>query len=361
MSHIDDGAIHAYLDGALDAYPAVEAAKIREHLESCDDCAHRLDEERAIRGEAEAILAMSAPIVQMPPLEDLRVLAARRKGASKARGLSRMNRWSWAASVVLALGTGWMLRGGMPEMVSLPAVQEKAAQPSVVTPAVGEEDDAAADLDLSEPAPLETQAGGGTSVAPPEEEVAEEPAQPLAAAPPTAQERAEPVPSTSRMRQAEERPSLVRTDQDDQAARAQRFRVEAMAAPLPEVVQLESRVVENLSGELLFRSEQGAVQKFSQSLGDFGSLVVPGLSVVDVAWVEDARVAGVVRIRQMMENGDTLEIMHMPAGSDPSDLGRLPTDSRTELVAPLGGGWIVMRADADQDRLEEYLRRLIGG
>lgn len=134
-----------------------------------------------------------------------------------------------------------------------------------------------------------------------------------------------------------------------------------MAAPPLEVVEVESRVVEDLSGEPLFRSEQGAVQKLSQSLGDFGSLVVPGLSVVDVAWVEDARVAGVVRIRQMMENGDTLEIMHMPAGSDPSDLGRLPTDSRTELVAPVGGGWIVMRADADRDRLEEYLRRMIGG
>ena len=393
MSHIDDGAIHAYLDGALDSYPAVEAEKIRAHLESCDECARRLDEERVIRGEAEAILAMSAPIVQMPPLEDLRVLAARRKEASKARGLSRMNRWSWAASVVLALGTGWMLRGGTSGMIFRPSVQEKAAQPSVLTPAVGEEDDAADAgtpsrpaqesssessselrsepgpdsrqaledepvLDLDEPAPLGTQGGGGAPVAPLEEEAAEVPAQPVAAAPPAAQERVDPVDSISRMRQAEKRPSLVPTDE---VARAQRSTVEGMAAPSPEAVQLESRVVEDSSGEPLFSSQLWAVQKLSEVLGDTDALVVPGLSVVDVAWAEDAGIAGVMRVRQVMENGDTLEIMHLPAGSDPSELARLPADTRTELVAPAGGRWVVLRAHADRDRLADYLRLMMGG
>ena len=42
MSHIDEGALHAYLDGALDSYPAAEATRIREHLESCAACAARL-------------------------------------------------------------------------------------------------------------------------------------------------------------------------------------------------------------------------------------------------------------------------------------------------------------------------------
>jgi len=389
MSHIDDGTIHAYLDGALDSYPAVEAAKIREHLESCDECARRLDEERVIRGEAEAILAMSAPIVQMPPLEDLRALAARRKEGSKARGLSRMNRWSWAASVVLALGTGWMLRGGTSGMISRPSVQEKAAQPSVLTPVVGGQVDAAATdvpsgsdqelasepgsepgsdsrqaledgpvLDLDEAASLETQGGGGAQVPSPEEEVAEAPAQPIEAALPAAQERVDPADSISRMRQAEKRPSLVSADE---VARAQRSTVEGMAAPSPEVVQLESRVVEDSSGEPLFRSELGTVQKLSEVLGDTGTRVVPGLSVVDVAWAEDAGIAGVMRVRQVMENGDTLEIMHLPAGSDPSDLERRPADTRTELVAQDGGGWVVLWAHADRERLADYLRLMMGG
>ena len=33
MSHVDDGALHAYLDGALEEYPIAEARRVREHLE----------------------------------------------------------------------------------------------------------------------------------------------------------------------------------------------------------------------------------------------------------------------------------------------------------------------------------------
>ena len=72
MSHVDEGALHAYLDGALDEYPAAEARRVREHLEDCAECAERLEVERRVRGDASAMLGLAAPRVEAPSFEELR-------------------------------------------------------------------------------------------------------------------------------------------------------------------------------------------------------------------------------------------------------------------------------------------------
>jgi hypothetical protein len=114
MWHVDDGALHAYLDGALDEYPAAEARRVREHLETCSGCAERLAGERRVREKAQDILSLASPRVEIPTLEELRAyVKAQQPPHTKAR--IRLYRLSWAASVVLALGTGWMLRGGVPQ------------------------------------------------------------------------------------------------------------------------------------------------------------------------------------------------------------------------------------------------------
>ncbi len=110
MSHVDEGALHAYLDGALDEYPAPEAENIRAHLDACGTCAQRLEEERRVRADAHAMLGLAAPVVDLPSLEELRAYVQRT--AQQRRGISRLQRMGWAASVVLALGAGWMLRDG---------------------------------------------------------------------------------------------------------------------------------------------------------------------------------------------------------------------------------------------------------
>ena len=51
MSHVREGDLHAYLDGALEEYPVHEAERIRSHLEECGECMARLEEERAERRE----------------------------------------------------------------------------------------------------------------------------------------------------------------------------------------------------------------------------------------------------------------------------------------------------------------------
>src|SRR5216117_2070663 len=58
MSHVDDGTLHAYLDGELS--PA-EAQGIDAHLAQCPACRGRLEEERALITRAGELLALAAP------------------------------------------------------------------------------------------------------------------------------------------------------------------------------------------------------------------------------------------------------------------------------------------------------------
>jgi len=129
MSHVDEGALHAYLDGALEEYPAAEARAVREHLEVCAACRERLEVERGVRDEAASILGLAVPEVEVPSFEELRAYV--RANASGRSSVSvRIYRLGWAASIVLALGTGWMLRGGQVVPVASPigAAAERASR-----------------------------------------------------------------------------------------------------------------------------------------------------------------------------------------------------------------------------------------
>ncbi len=101
MSHVDDGALHAYLDGELSA---VERSRVEGHLADCLACRERLEEERALIARAGELLALAAPPARdLPPFEDIRRPA-------RLWWQVRMP-LAWAATVVLALATGWFLGG----------------------------------------------------------------------------------------------------------------------------------------------------------------------------------------------------------------------------------------------------------
>ena len=122
MSHINKGDVHAYLDGALGAYPEEAAQHVREHLDACQECAHLLESERRLRQEASTILAASAQgPVELDPLEELLARAAEPDRRERAEGSEREERvrplvgrrlysLRWAATVVISLGAGWMAR-----------------------------------------------------------------------------------------------------------------------------------------------------------------------------------------------------------------------------------------------------------
>lgn len=97
MSHADEGTLHAYLDGEL---TTVEAAGLEAHLDGCVPCRARLEEARALIERAQGILGRAAP---QPRLAS---------GRTGARPLPRWLPLAWAASVLLALGAGWVARGG---------------------------------------------------------------------------------------------------------------------------------------------------------------------------------------------------------------------------------------------------------
>lgn len=120
MQHIDEGLLNAYLDDALDAYPPEDARWVQEHLESCGECELRLEEQRSIRAAAHTLLDGAAPAgVEFASLEALRAEAHGATPAeegdpaaamSRARGPGVFVQLSWAASILVAVGAGWMAR-----------------------------------------------------------------------------------------------------------------------------------------------------------------------------------------------------------------------------------------------------------
>ena len=125
MSHINKGDVHAYLDGGLGAYSEEAARYVREHLDTCRECAQSLEDEKRLREEASAILAASAQgPVELDPLQELLARASAiegQGGAEDPRGSERTGRaWPtlvrrmyalrWAATVVISLGSGWLAR-----------------------------------------------------------------------------------------------------------------------------------------------------------------------------------------------------------------------------------------------------------
>ncbi len=126
MQHLDDGTLQGLLDGPRSGLSDAERAAAEEHLASCELCARRLSELDALSERTETLLSEPASAdVTVPPYENVVARADRddstdrqRRGRpeERVRGLAyRMRkRWraaAWAASVVLAVGIGWLANG----------------------------------------------------------------------------------------------------------------------------------------------------------------------------------------------------------------------------------------------------------
>jgi len=123
MSHVDEGTLHAYLDGEL---PPAERTALETHIADCASCRATLTEERALRERASAVLGSARPAERpAPPLEQLR--------REPKRSPWRVRRsFAWAASIALALGVGYSLRTPRVPAAATPAqpvalVQDRAA------------------------------------------------------------------------------------------------------------------------------------------------------------------------------------------------------------------------------------------
>ena len=390
MSHVDEGALHAYLDGALDEYPAAEARRIREHVETCAVCAEALSAERLVRDEAHAILGLATPAVEVPTFEELRayVNASRPSRTTAMGGLYRMG---WAASVVLALGTGYLLRGG--DVVPIDPLeraveetgqtQEAPAEGVSAEPAPGAANDVAnsavsVETDAAEPQAAQMRAleaprdqltvpapaldatfddralAAGSTTG--RTDVAQAPA-----APPTAQ--GGPVAASPSAGPAAAGPPPPPAPQDGGARVAERIDSVARAnQPERRVAAAQDVVV--TSGISADAASAAAVRQRAENERtpqdeENESLVVPGLYVFDVLPVGQGTTFAGMRALQRLESGDTLELVHLPEAIDPSFLPPL-RPGMSELVRRRGEGWLVMRAPVTERYLEELLQRLEG-
>jgi putative zinc finger protein len=122
MPHVDEGSLHAYLDGEL---PLAERAPFVAHLAECAACRIRLDEERALVARAGELLGRAAPPTRQPaPFS-----AVRRSHSPPWRVPA-----AWAATVAIAFAVGWYAQGERSaDEATERAIQSEAAGPAPTT------------------------------------------------------------------------------------------------------------------------------------------------------------------------------------------------------------------------------------
>ena len=147
MQHVDEGILHAYLDGALGE---AERLEMEVHVRACAACASALDEARALRERATGILAGSAAALDVPPFEQV----LKRRSRSSRGGLRRLRVIGLAATLAVAVGVVWYARDGSVAGLAGGAGERAAEQQS----------GRAADTDSAEAAAPET---GASEAAPP--------------------------------------------------------------------------------------------------------------------------------------------------------------------------------------------------
>jgi hypothetical protein len=177
MSHVDEGLLNAYIDGALET-GTPERVEIETHLAACADCRVRLEDVLRTKNVAARALDSVAPgPIDMPPWDDIVAAHSSRSGAAGAPQSARARKpfipLAWAASLFLALGAGWMARVMLAERGMAPTFESEAYR----APAAGTDQDAASLLDSAAPLRLQrTDEAEAMPSAPPQTEIALPPA-----------------------------------------------------------------------------------------------------------------------------------------------------------------------------------------
>lgn len=111
MSHVDEGRLHALLDGAL-APGTPEHRDVEAHLKQCADCRARLEAAREERAGASELLGLLGPdVIEGPAFDELKARGG--PGSAPPVSTRRGRPWTglplaWAASIAVAIGGGWL-------------------------------------------------------------------------------------------------------------------------------------------------------------------------------------------------------------------------------------------------------------
>lgn len=132
MKHIDEGRLSEYLDALQreqegQSGRAAERQETERHLSECAECSALLEEVQLLRDRASALLREAVPArVSMPAFEEIEARARAvgrgvpRQAPKRVFAMNRLAALGWAATLVLAVGVGWLARGslnfGSPEL-----------------------------------------------------------------------------------------------------------------------------------------------------------------------------------------------------------------------------------------------------
>lgn len=136
MSHVDDGTLHALVDGALDDG---ERGAVEAHLATCGDCARRVAEASAMSRQVLSLLgaldAVSAPVRIEPAVAVAATVApasVQPQVTPLGRRMVTLRRVALAASVLLVAGVSYEV--GQRREVTLDTATEADAAPTGMAP-----------------------------------------------------------------------------------------------------------------------------------------------------------------------------------------------------------------------------------
>jgi hypothetical protein len=297
MSHVDEGTLHAYLDGEL---PSTERAALETHLAQCAICRATLVEERALLERASAVLGSARPVERpAPPLEQLR--------RSPKRPLWRVRTpLAWAASITLALGLGYYLRS--PGDTAVPAAPARSA-----TRVADRVEPAAQEREHRNAAPARPRSGARTRAAPPANALAD-----------AAEKAAAPAAGTVAMEPA-----------------AEQHNAPASAAPTREPLRLESIVVTGAVRAEPVTTEWPVISRgTARTLLGADPVGLPGLAARKIR--RSPAADGIVMVEQALDSSTVIQIFQRSGNAysrterDRADrLARFVGRLRVEIAGPL--------------------------
>lgn len=315
MPHLDEGQLHALLDGAY-AQEAPEALHIRAHLAECAHCRALLEQESALRERAAVILRAARPgSEEVPPFTEVLQRAHRTPSRSRPRAPARL---AWAASIMLALGAGWISRGMF-------ATMEREAEPSAPAASAGTSTaDASADAPVfasppPAPPPMPGQAGQaavGNRALQRTEQLAE--SRVADAAEP---QRAPPSSTTPPVAPRAELAQKVATVAPQSARRGDSVTPPPAAPPPPPLTEaVRTREAEQVPagrvagvafGDVPLTWTYYTTREEAERIARRSVLLVPDLEVVSVA-VASRGGSWLLRATQRLPDGSTIELVQEP-------------------------------------------------
>jgi hypothetical protein len=403
MPHLDEGVLHAYLDGALplaselaaevqscsDAESRVDGDEVafrsvedvEQHLNGCGECRAALEHARQIKEASAGILSAAGPENVIPPsFEELQRRAKTdRSGTEKhggrgaglhGRRFVRMRSLAWAATVVLAAMVGWYARSALLTKRSDHLLSESGANARLTVP-IPQTPSQVADEDSPEQTevrargePVEEAAQAISTHEPAAEAVTVVPVAGVRAqqAPPGAPVEPSAIPDrqkgqreTGRVDSGEaiervvNQPEERRMEEAQPAGRA----VAADAAPAPLMAQAAGGLGEETELQWITVDEAGAADVLRRPVPKIEGLAVVG-------YTTDYRA---VRILQTLDSGSLVEIVAYPDVFDQSTAidkkGVVPPEAANTVVVRRDDLVIRITAAVDADSLNALSQKIV--